>query len=280
MNVSLMDEALHRQHDELEDTHWWFIGRRAVVESTLRDFLVGASSERAILDVGCGTGGMLNLLKEFGEPVGLDSSNQAAERAHQKTGCRVIWGALPSPVSFEPASFDIITSFDCLEHIDDDAAALTAIRGLLRAGGLFLCTVPAFQFLWSVHDDLNGHKRRYTRAGLRRKLEATGLIILKISYFNSILFPVVWAIRLLGKPLRRKTSDFSVPTFGLNRTLAAVFSAERFLLSSISLPFGVSLLAVARKPDQGENTTQSRPESRAAPNHSVSLARENIGLET
>jgi SAM-dependent methyltransferase len=242
-----MDDALYRQHDELEEAHWWFLGRRAIVRTMLRRIEHG-SRELAILDAGCGTGGMLGLLKEFGHPVGVDSSIGAVERARRKTGCKVELGALPSQIPFEATSFDLVTAFDCIEHVEDDAAALLSIGHLLLPRGVFICTVPAFQCLWSVHDDLNGHRRRYTRSGLRAKLQNAGFVVETITYFNTILFPVVLCVRFGSKLLHRQTSDFTIPAFGLNRVLALIFGAERFIVPRLSLPFGVSILAVARKP--------------------------------
>src|SRR5262249_10147040 len=155
------------EHDQLEETHWWFVGRRAIIRHILRRFLAHGDPRRKILDMGCGSGGMLRLLAEVGEPIGLDPSPYAVEPARPKTGCCVECGLLPVPKSFGQENFAVVTAFDVIEHIDDDLAALQSMYGLLRSEGFFVCTVPAFNFLWSEHDNLNHHKRRYTKGELR-----------------------------------------------------------------------------------------------------------------
>lgn len=242
-----MDETLYFEHDELEETYWWFLGRRAIVASVLRQFLGGRQAARRILDIGCGTGGMLRILHDFGEAIGVDSTQYAIARAKQKTGCRVEEGQLPDGIPFSPGSFDVVTAFDVIEHIDDDIRALKSIWSLLAQEGLFVCTVPAMPFLWSIHDDLNQHKRRYTKRELYRKIEAAGFKVMKISYYNFLLFPLVLGVRLTGKLFRRKGSDFTVAVVGMNDILRIILSTERLLINFLPFPIGVSLLAVARK---------------------------------
>jgi SAM-dependent methyltransferase len=242
-----MDDALYVQHDVLEEDHWWFVGRRRIVMSVLRSFLPRDRGTPALLDLGCGTGGMLRAFRELGEATGMDSSSFAIERARERSGCRVERGMLPEPIPFEPMSFDVVTALDVIEHVDDDRAALGAIHRLLRSGGLFVCTVPAFPFLWSGHDEVNHHRRRYRRRELRRKLEEAGFRIRKLTYFNVALFLPIVLVRLAGRLAGRTRSDLEVPAPGLNGALSAIFGAERHLLRVMSMPFGVSLLAVCEK---------------------------------
>lgn len=242
-----MDDALYVQHDLLEEDHWWFVGRRRIVTSVLRSFVRDDRESRAVLDVGCGTGGMLNALSAFGHVTGMDGSRFAIDRARERCGCRVEWGLLPEPMPFEPSSFDVVTALDVIEHVDDDREALRTIHTVLRPEGLFVCTVPAFAALWSGHDEINHHRRRYRRAGLRQKLIGAGFTIRKLSYFNFLLFAPIAMVRLAGRLAGRKGSDLDIPFTGLNRMLAWVFGAERHLLRAVSLPFGVSLLAVCEK---------------------------------
>jgi SAM-dependent methyltransferase len=242
-----MDEALYTQHDLLDEDHWWFLGRRRIVLSILGSFLGPRAGREQILDVGCGTGGMLRALQELGEVTGMDTSRFAVERARERCGCRVEWGVLPEPVPFEPGSFDIVTALDVIEHVDDDVGALRTIHTLLRPGGVFLCTVPAFRFLWSGHDELNHHRRRYRRAELRERLVRSGYRIRKLTYFNFVLFAPIALIRLVGRLSGRKRSDFELPFRPVNGMLARIFGVERYLLRFTSFPFGVSLLAVCEK---------------------------------
>ncbi|HYT79402.1 MAG TPA: methyltransferase domain-containing protein [Actinomycetota bacterium] len=242
-----MDDALYVQHDLLEEDHWWFVGRRRIVLSVLRSFLPQVAGDRQLLDVGCGTGGMLKALRSFGDVTGMDTSPFAIDRARERSGCPVEWGVLPEPTPFEPESFDVVTALDVVEHVDDDEGALRTIHRVLRPGGLFVCTVPAFRFLWSGHDEVNHHRRRYRRSELLQKLQDGGFGIRKATYFNFLLFAPIALVRIGGRVSGRKGSDFEVPSRGINGVLAWIFGAERHLLRVTSLPFGVSLLVVCEK---------------------------------
>lgn len=242
-----MDSRLYRDFARLEDTHWWFTGRRAVIREVLRQRL--PPGPLRILDIGCGTGGMLRLLNEFGPVQGIDSSSEALQLARERVGdgARLSLGALPDGLpTGQP--FDVITAFDVLEHVSDAVAALRAIRQALAPAGALVVTVPAFRFLWGSHDELNHHYRRYTEGLLTQQLEAAGLSVEWSSYFNSLLFPAVAAVRLAQKllPHLEGDGDLGEPSPVVNRVLAAVFSSERFLVSRARLPFGVSLIALAR----------------------------------
>lgn len=252
-----MKEVMHRLHDELDDRHWWFAARRRIVLQLLSEALAhggpAAGRRLRLLDIGCGAGGTLRELARLGEAFGVDAEPAEVEAARRRSGCDVRLGRLPEPISFEDASFDVVTLLDVLEHIDDDTASLATVARLLRPGGLFLCTVPAYPFLWSEHDAINEHKRRYTRSTLRARLEAAGFGVRKMSYYNTLLFPPIAAARLLRA--RRKSGgdpDLGEVAAPLNAILRGVFAAERYWLRLGSFPFGVSVLAIARKPgDQG-----------------------------
>ncbi len=243
-----MDARLYEDFARLEDNHWWFTGRRSVVREVLRRRLPNGRSLR-ILDVGCGTGGMLAMLREFGDVEGMDASDQALSHARRRVGEGVplYRGQLPDGI---PAgrTYDVITAFDVIEHIPDAVGALSAVKRALAQDGTLVCTVPAYQFLWSKHDELNQHQRRYTAALLERHLRAAGFSVFWQSYFNSFLFPPIAAVRLARKivPERDGGTDLGEAPGPINRLLDAVFSAERFVLSRARFPFGVSLLALAR----------------------------------
>jgi SAM-dependent methyltransferase len=242
-----MEPELYRAHARLEDTHWWFRGRRAVVREVMRRHL-GPRPSRRVLDVGCGTGGMLPLLSELGSVEGLESSEQALALAREKLGDRAVLrrGELPSGI---PAGqkYELITAFDVIEHIPDAVGALSAMREALVPGGELVCTVPAFQFLWSAHDELNHHVRRYDATLLGQHLEAAGLRLRYRSYFNSVLFPPAAAVRLARKllPEKNPSADLEEAPPLVNRALEALFSLERHVVPRQPLPFGVSLIAVA-----------------------------------
>ncbi len=243
-----MDAQLYDHFSRIEDNHWWFTGRRAVVREVLARRLPRGQALR-ILDVGCGTGGMLPMLREFGQVEGIDFSDAALEHARTRVGPDVPLsrGELPDGI---PAGhkYDVISAFDVIEHITEVVDALVAVRRALTDTGTFVCTVPAYQFLWSHHDELNHHKRRYTATLLDEHLRGAGLRVEWHSYFNSFLFPPIAAVRLLRTvfPAKGGEPDLGETPAPINKLLDTVFSAERFVLSRARFPFGVSLIALAR----------------------------------
>jgi SAM-dependent methyltransferase len=248
-----MDDTLYRDHADMEESHWWFVGRRRIIADVMRQHLAAErGADRRLLDVGCGTGGMLGVLADFGRTSGLDISPEAIDLCRQRYGDRVDArvGLIPQDLP-TPGSVDVVSVFDVIEHIGDDSAALRQLYRTLRPGGTLVVTVPAYPFLWSEHDDLNHHKRRYTRKELRQRLTEAGFRVATLSYFNIWLFPVVAAVRLLRKRSGGTgKSDFALPPQPVNALLAWLFASERLLLRRTSLPFGVSLIAVATKPTE------------------------------
>jgi SAM-dependent methyltransferase len=248
-----MDPSLYHAFYDLEEQHWWFVGRRRIVDSLLKARLGTKDStggaERRILDVGCGTGGMLPILSKYGRVTGIDSEPLALDYC-RKRGITDVH----LQESFQAgAEYDVVTLFDVLEHVPDEEGFLATVRGYLKPGGILMVTVPAFQFLWSRHDDLNRHQRRYTKRALIEVLEKSGFEVERSSYFNTLLFPGAAAVRLLGGNNRSSTSGDSDEALkqlrigGSNQALATIFGSERHLLSLLDLPFGVSLYAMARK---------------------------------
>jgi SAM-dependent methyltransferase len=247
-----VEESFYHEYAEADERHWWFTGRQIIVRELLARWIPEGKHPK-ILDVGCGTGGMLKLLAEFGETYGLDPSVEAIEYSRARAGDLVTLyhGGIPEGI---PAGvkFDLITAFDVLEHMPDPVAALREIRASLAPGGLFICTVPAFKFLWSEHDDVNHHYRRYTRGMLKDELSNGGFELKYSSYFNSFLFPPIAAVRLIGRLRPRHEvprSNEAIPPPAINWCLGALFGAERFLLRATPLPAGVSLAAVAAAPN-------------------------------
>lgn len=244
-----MEEILYREMFELESSHWWFVARREIVLAHINQFLPSKKGNQ-ILDVGCGTGAFLEYLEHFGVVHGLDASSTAIQFCHQRGKHRVQKGNLPDSIPFNEESFNLITTLDVLEHIDDDFLSIKKIYRLLKRKGVFLCTVPAFPFLWSGHDNIHHHFRRYFMKGLKEKLMGAGFKIIKISYYNIFLFPIIALIRLARKtnPKLQYASDAQMPPFILNSCLKHLLVSEKYLLKYINLPFGVSMIAVCEKP--------------------------------
>jgi SAM-dependent methyltransferase len=191
---------------------------------------------------------MLEALEDIGQTSGMDMSDEAVAFSREVFKGIVRKGFLPELIPYDEESFDLITALDVIEHLDADVDALKAMRSRLRPGGKMIVTVPAYMFLWSYFDVINEHKRRYTRYELRSKLQAAGLTIEKISYFNCLLFPVVFAVRKLNNLLKRNdSSDIDMPSQSANFFLKMIFGLEKYLLRFVNLPFGVSILAVVKK---------------------------------
>lgn len=245
--VANVESELYQQMRELEEQHWWFVGRRAIVASLLRSSKLPENA--SLLDLGCGTGGNLAMLSEFGQVVGAERDQQAAQLAHQRGVAPIVRGSLPDGLPLGNETFDCVTLLDVLEHIEDDRTTLEAIHKLLLPAGVLLITVPAFPFLWGAHDVAHHHQRRYRAKGLRQLLEATGYEVTTLSYCNTWLFPIAATVRLLRRyfPAGDAGADLSLPPVPINQLLAKLFASERHLLRA-GLPFGVSLVVLAKKP--------------------------------
>lgn len=263
-----MKRALYDLHRDLERDHWWFAARREIVLDRLGRALGERPDDLRLLDAGCGMGGLLPYLAHFGLVAGMDPDAQAVENARAQSGADVRQGTLPDGVPFAGERFDVITLLDVLEHIEDDRGTLRTLRALLRPRGLLVITVPAFGFLWSEHDELNEHRRRYTRATLTDVLTAEGFRLREISYYNTLLFPPIAAVRLVGR-LRapRGGSDLGIVPRPVNALLRGIFGAERWLLRAGSLPFGVSLIAIAERGDDAANMEERHERAAGAQSH-------------
>jgi SAM-dependent methyltransferase len=229
---------------QLEDQHWWFLARRDILQTLLHRLHLPAGAR--VLEVGCGTGGNIDMLGRFGTVTCVEQDPQAAQLAAQRNLAPVMPGELPDGMPQFPAPFDLITAFDVIEHVEEDLASLVTLSAMLKPGGRIVITVPAFNFLWSRHDDENHHKRRYRRPDLKRLAGEAHLSVDYVSYFNTWLFPVVAAVRLFRKfvPYRGPWQDMTMPHSLINQALRKLFSSERHAIGRICLPFGISLAAV------------------------------------
>lgn len=234
-----------------EAVHWWFVGRRAILDALIRDlFSPIPELRRRILEVGCGSGGNLGLLARFGRVEAVEHDARARDLARARTGIDVRQATLPGNLPVEDGAFTLVTLLDVLEHVEEDRAALEAVGRKLGPDGRLLVTVPAMPWLWSAHDVAHHHKRRYTRASLTAVLASAGLDVERSGYFNGLLFPLAVARRLLNRLSgSAATSDDAIPPRPVNAILRAVFASERHLIVRTGLPIGLSVFAVARRSD-------------------------------
>ncbi len=243
-----MELDAYRQMAATEDEHWWFCGRRTIAETVIGG--LGLPKDARIVEIGAGTGGNIAMLERFGDVQAVEMSDLARQIAWEKTGREFLYGYLPDRIPVVPGSVDLICLFDVLEHVDEDEASLAAMRRLLKPDGRIVLTVPAHQWLWSAHDVGLHHMRRYSRSLLRSRIEQAGYRIDKLTYTNAALFPVAIMARLADRVRgARAASGQAMPPKPLNAAMKALFSAERMILPTAALPFGVSLLAVFSKVD-------------------------------
>jgi len=257
---------------DVEDHHWWFVGRRAIVFSQIEDALgatraslraahsvdgVSSDSQKArpgasltdsrVLDIGCGAGATMDHLKRFGRPHGIELSEIplrfSRRRGHQRT-----LRASATELPFDSESFDLVTALDVIEHLEDDARGLAEIRRVLKPGAPAVIFVPAFQSLWGPNDVQSGHKRRYRLDQLRAVVENAGLRVERISYANVAMFIPIWLGRKILTWLGRdEQAENRINHPIINNLLARIFSTEAGWLRRRTLPFGVSIICVARK---------------------------------
>lgn len=229
------------------DTHWWYRGRRRVLQAELD--AVGVAPGSRLLDAGCGAGQTLALLSHYGDAVGVDPDEQSVALALEH-GRSATVGALPQ-LPFGDETFALATCLDVLEHLDDDRAALAELRRVVACDGTLIVSVPAYPVLWSDHDVVNEHVRRYRAATLRPVANAAGWRVARLTYFNSLLLPAAATMRLAGRlrhSPRPHRSDLERTPGPLNGLLEWPLRLEAaYLRTGARLPAGLSLLAVLQR---------------------------------
>jgi SAM-dependent methyltransferase len=232
---------------QLEARHWWYQGTRAAYRALLRRYVPREC--RLVLDVGCGSGGNLRLLADWGRVVGVDPWPPALHMCPPGAGALVQgWG---QELPFADETFGLVAMLDVIEHVVDDMGLLREARRVCRPGGMLLVFTSAFRLLWSAHDEANRHVRRYTAGELRAKAERAGLRVCRLSYQCAFVFPLAAAIRLLQRllpPQREVRVDMWPVPDPINAALAWLLSLEGKWIPWLSFPFGVGLVAVLERP--------------------------------
>ncbi|MDP8243614.1 MAG: class I SAM-dependent methyltransferase [Candidatus Hinthialibacter antarcticus] len=246
-----MQPEAYQLNFEYEESHWWFLARREIILSRIQAMIdrgAAPSQPWQILDFGCGTGGLTQALGQFGSVEGVDFSDGALDYC-RKRGLETV-RRISSASDLNSESYNLIATFDVLEHIEDDASVLGELHRALKPGGLLIATVPALRILWGGEDEVSLHVRRYTRRELTQKAQQAGFEIVQATYFNTLLFPLIFGTRVFNRLFRPGTlaqSDVKPVSPLLNALLFRIFTAERLLLRQVSLPIGASVLLIAKR---------------------------------
>jgi len=246
-----MDKALYDNINQVEETHWWYRARRDIIFDWVKRIAL-AHKDPQFLDIGCGTGFNITHLHNLGynQVMGLDFSSDALAYGHSRQLKALICGTAEE-LPVQHSCYDIILTLDILEHLDDDRKALSEIFRVLKPGGSLIIFVPAFRFLWSFQDEISHHQRRYTPKELREKISQAGFELQKLTFVNSLLFPIVWLGRIILRAFPEHfkiTSESQMNPSWMNSFLYHIFLSELFLLRFMDFPFGVSIFCVCKKP--------------------------------
>jgi len=242
-----MDRDYELQTHPAEDRHWWYRGRRTVIERVVE--ALGLPAHARILDAGCGSGRNMVELAGHGAVTGVELSDASVTLARAR-GCGEVVAGSVLEMPFADDSFDMAVSLDVIEHLDDDHGALRELRRVVRPGGALLVTVPAYQWLWSGHDVINHHRRRYTRRSMQRAAEAAGWRQERTTYFNSLLLPIAIILRVLDRVSRKTTEsslDLWVTPEPFNWLLERPLRIEAGVIARGGrIPAGLSLMTLFR----------------------------------
>ncbi len=245
-----MDEKLMQAMLEADERHWWYRGRRKVIRAELDGLPLRPGAE--VLDAGCGSGRTLQELADYGKVQGIELSGDAAALARSRGQGEVRIGRLEE-LPWPDRTFDLITCLDVVEHTPDDRVTFAELLRVTRPRGWLVVTVPAYQSLWSGHDDANHHYRRYSRRTLCAAAADGGWEIKRLSSFNTLLLAPAAAVRVAQRWVRPRASyrnTLAPPSAWLNSVLEWPLTLEAgWLAQGRTLPFGLSLLAVLRRPE-------------------------------
>ncbi len=233
----------HSDYEEMlttQSVHWWFEGKRRVINSIISKKIIPSKNSH-ILEIGSGTGANLSVLSQYGNVTAMELDDYARETIRGNLCAEKVKGWLPDGLGeISGKTFDLICMFDVLEHVENDGEALEALKPFLSHDGKIFITVPAYQWLFSIHDKNLGHYRRYSRGGLVRLLNEHGFKIIYSGYMNTFLFPLMMIARLFN------ATGTGIPGFGINKIFTSIYSAESKFVPSVSFPFGGTVAAVCK----------------------------------
>lgn len=242
-----MQKEIYQKLIEIQETHWWYIARREISESFLNQ--IELPDEAKILEIGCGMGGNFERLSKRGKLYATDFGKDAVEYCKSLDITEdVVQAEFPSNPPFADKKFDLIVLMDVLEHIDNDVGTIDVIKDMLKPGGVLFITVPALMSLWSKHDEVCHHKRRYEKVEFESLFDNAGLSKVRLSYYNFFLFLPVYFAKKAFKSRDKSTNDSQkkLPVI-LNYILRVIFTSEKYFLKMFNFPIGVSLIGVYRK---------------------------------
>lgn len=245
-----MKPSYYQEMREVENEHWWFVARRNYIQALLLRILANKKNLR-ICEIGCGTGGNLEMLSTFGQLDAVEMNDYAKSLAKQRkipnVDC-ILSGYLPDQINLA-GEYDAVFALDVIEHVKHDDKAVDALSKILKNDGIIIATVPAYQWLWSRHDEVNMHYRRYTKKEFIRLFEDNGLNVTYASYFNTLLFPIAAITRFVESVFNRRkktrSTDITLPPPSLNRFLKFTFNIEKIWSGRFSIPFGLSVIVIA-----------------------------------
>ena len=238
-----MERVVYDRMAEFSDRHWWYRARREVLADLIARKIAPPPGAR-ILEIGCGTGPNLDMLGRFGTVDAIEIDPAAREIASGRLGRPVLDAPLPALTGVADGAYDLVAILDVLEHVEADREALVSIARKLKPGGRILIAVPAHPWMWSAHDVVNHHQRRYTKRTLSNVIEAAGLKLHFMSYFNSILFPLAAGARLAARMTRNEDSGDKLPAAPVNGLFEWFFRLERYAIGRLPFPPGVSIAAI------------------------------------
>ena len=247
-----MDKVYYEEYFDLERNHWWFRARKEILNGLVKKFFHKTPSK--ILNVGAATGYTSEWLSQFGEVTSVEYEKDCCDFVKQKLNVEFINASI-TELPFPDHSFDLVCAFDVIEHVEDDVKAVSEMYRVCSPGGMVAVTVPAFQSLWSKHDEINHHKRRYTKKQLERLFQNIAGKKTYSGFFNVILFLPIFLTRFLSNIfpfiVRRKGSGSDFSYSGNTSTSGLLFSLMKsegfWMTKGLSFPFGVSLVLFFRK---------------------------------